>query len=74
MKVSNKELMEIIDKGPYKVQDFNKNIIEDSQKNIVAHVTHDCPNSELVAEAIARVLNSASFKRELSNIDIRNII
>ncbi|RBI93573.1 hypothetical protein DSC47_01330 [Elizabethkingia miricola] len=74
MKLSNKELLEIIDKGPYKVQEFNKHIIEDSQGNSVALVTNEYPNPEYVAEAIARVLNSSSFKRELSNIEIRNMI
>lgn len=74
MSMTNKEIMDKIYRGPYKVCEVNKNHVHDANGKCMVIVQNEYPNPNIVAEAIARVLNSPLFKNEISNKSIRDIL
>ncbi|WP_454060153.1 hypothetical protein [Elizabethkingia ursingii] len=74
MKLTEQEIKDIIDRGPYSVKEENNIVVVDAKGEWMAIVQNHFQNPKVVAEAIVRVLNSPKFKYELSNIEIRDLI
>lgn len=72
--MTNKEIMDTINCGPYKVSDVNKHIVHDAKGRCMVIVQNDYPNPNIVAEAIARVLNSTLFQHEITNKIIKDVL